>query len=134
MLLAIPGHCAATVWKDVAPLLQKAIDKSQKDWSIDNILYHLQERNMQLWVWTEDYKIVAACVSQVIIYPNKKVCQLPFIAGKMMRNWLDCEQEVTKWAKEQGCTQLEGFCRDGWLRVLMPRNWFKCWITMRKDI
>lgn len=134
MLQAISWQAVPNVWSVVSPMLQRAINKSQKDYSLEDILYHLGQRNMQLWVWLEKDQIEACCISQIIEYPQRKVCQLPFVAGRMMRRWIACEDEISKWAKSQGCTQLEGFCRDGWLRVLSPRNWFKVWITMRKEI
>jgi hypothetical protein len=134
VLEPIPSHCVSKVWGSVAPILQRAIDKSQKDFLAEDILQRLLDQHMQLWVWIENGEIVACCITQIANYPQRKVCQLPFIAGKAMRHWLSCEPIFIQWAKANGCNQLEGFCRDGWLRVLNPMSWFKVWTTMRKDI
>lgn len=134
MLKAIPAQCVPDVWNTCAPLLQKAVEKTQKDFLLDDILNALLLRDMQLWVWIEDFKIVACCVTQIVVYPQRKICQLPFIGGSGMKQFLKCEDEFILWARAHGCSQLEGFDRGGWLRILSVKNWFKAWVTIRKDI
>ena len=132
MLLSIPQYCVPTVWESVAPLLQKAVDKGQHDYSLEDIKSCLLNRDMQLWVWVEENKIIACCITSVVIYPQRKICQLPYIAGAGLKQWLQHEDTIITWAKAQGCTKLEGFDRGGWLRVL--KTWYKVWVTIRKDI
>lgn len=120
------------VWPVIAPLLQRAVDKSQGDMSVDDIRDALTKRDMQLWVWTENTEITACLVTQIVDYPRRRVCQMPFIAGRSMKLWLACESMIAAWAKEHDCTQLEGFARKGWLRVLP--HWRQAWTTIRKDI
>lgn len=132
MLVTIPSFCVPNVWASVAPILQKAVDKSQEDYTLEDIQNCLLNRSMQLWVWVVEEKIIACCVTMVVCYPQRKVCQLPYIAGVGLKQWLACEDAVIKWAKDNGCTKLEGFDRGGWLRVL--KGWYKVWITIRKDI
>jgi hypothetical protein len=115
-------------------MLQKAVDKTQKDFLLEDILGFLIAQDMQLWVWVEDNDIVACCITQIINYPRRSVCTLPYIAGSGMRRFLQCEDQIIAWAKERGCTQLEGFDRGGWLRVLKLKNWFRAWTVIRKDI
>lgn len=134
MLQAIPAQCVPNVWATCAPLLQRAIDKTQRDFLIDDILRLLLSEDMQLWIWVEDFKIVACCITTITIYPQRKVCQLPYIAGSGLKRFLTCEAQFITWAKAHGCTQFEGFDRGGWLRILQPRGWFKVWTTIRKDI
>ena len=132
MLVGVKNTDIDLVWSIVAPMIQRAIDKSEHDYSIDDVYHHLCQRNMQLWYWVGDCGIIACMVSVIASYPNRKVCQLPFIGGKGLRIWIHAEPIIAAWAKEQGCTQLEGFCRQGWVRVL--KNWRVVWQTMRKDI
>ena len=134
MFTGISKHHIPQIWDVVAPMLQKAINKSQKDYSVDDIFNFLMSDDMQLWAWLEDKKIIACCISQIVNYPQRKVCQLPYIAGSGLRRFLEAEEIIIKWAKMNDCTQLEGCARDGWLRIMQPRNWFKVWVTIRKDI
>lgn len=113
-------------------MLKRAVDRGQHDYNLEDILNLLLNRDMQLWVWVKEQKIIACCVTMVVVYPQRKVCQLPYIAGAGLRQWLECEETIIKWAKANGCTKLEGFDRGGWLRVLT--GWYKVWVTIRKDI
>lgn len=133
MLVGILHDEVDDVWAIVAPLLQKAIDVSEQDFDIDDVYWDIVERNMQLWVWADkNDDIVAACVTQLINKPRKRICSIPLIGGKDMKSWILCEPAIIEWAKVNGCVQLEGYCRDGWFRIL--RNWRKVWTTMRRDI
>jgi hypothetical protein len=123
-----------TVWGRVAPILQRAIDLSQGDYLAKDVYHALKAKDMQLWVWREGQEISTVWITQILNYPQRKVCQLLFVAGSGLRQKLATEETFVQWAKAQGCTQCELGGRDGWLRVLAPRNWFKVWTTMRKDI
>ena len=133
MLRGITFDRIEAVWPHVEGMLQKAVDKSQHDYLLEDIYFALLSRDMQLWVWIVGEDITACCVTMINNYPNRRVCQLPYIAGQGMGDWITlCEPVIVEWAKQRGCTQLEGFCRDGWLRVL--KHWRKAWTTMRRDI
>lgn len=132
MLTGVLANDIGLYWPEVAPLLQKAIDKSQNDYSIHDIRSLLEARDMQLWIWLVDSKVAACLVTVIANYPHRRVCQMPFIAGRFMKDWLKMETVIAQWAKERGCSQLEGFCRPGWTRVL--KNWSIVWTTMRRDI
>jgi hypothetical protein len=133
MLHGVPFDRVETVWPVVQPMLQKAVDASQQDCGMEDIYFALLSRDMQLWTWVEDGAITAIFVTAIHNYPNRRVCQIPYIAGKGVHQWYPVvEQALSEWAKSRGCSQLEGFCREGWLKIL--KNWRKAWITMRKDI
>lgn len=132
MLQGIVTDEIDTVWAICSGLLQKVIDRDQKDFLVDDIHELLKSRDMQLWVWRARNKITACLVTKIVNYPRRRVCQMPYIAGADMKDWLACEPIITAWAKENGCSQLEGFARKGWLRVLP--HWRVVWTTIRKDI
>lgn len=132
MLRGIKHDEAFIYWWIVGPMLQKAIDKSQHDMELQDVFEAIVSRDMQLWTWVTADGIQAACVTQIITTPRKKICSMPLIGGSHMRDFLKVEESIVEWAREQGCVQLEGYCRDGWMRVL--KNWKKVWTTMRRDI
>lgn len=132
MLAGVLSSDVDNAWGEVAPMLQRALDKSQHDYDLDYVYNSIVCRDMQLWVWIEAGKIEAAAVTQIIDHPLKRICAMPLIGGRFMRHWLGSEDQFIAWAKAQGCTQIEGYCRDGWIRIL--KNWKKAWTTMRRDI
>lgn len=132
MLYGVPWYDIEIAWPQVEGFLQKAVDQSPGDRSVLDYKKEIEDAKAQLWVWIVDGNIRAACVTRIVEYPNRKVCAMPLIGGDSMKDWLLVEPQLIEWAKEQGCSQLEGYCRDGWLRVL--KNWRKVWTTMRRDI
>lgn len=132
MLVGILSQDIDKVWLTVVPIVKRAIDKSQHDYTIENVYDAIKNRDMQLWVWYGEDKIEACLVSAIATFPNRRVCQLLFIAGIGLRDWLSSESIITEWARANGCSQLEGYARDGWLRVL--KSWRKVWTTIRRDI
>lgn len=134
MLQGIHTSQLDDVWPQVEGWVHAAVLKSQHDYTVQDIKEFIRNRSMQLWVWYEGDEIVACLVSTIIVFPRRKVCSLPFIGGRAMRKWLTSEVEeiVAQWAREQGCSQFEGYCRDGWLRLLP--HWNKVWTTMRRNI
>ena len=132
MLFCVSKDNVPVSWQYVHDLLEPAAERSDGDYTIDDIYHELMNGTMQLLVWQTKEKITAACVIKIIVKKHKKICTMPLIGGKDMEEWLKVEDQLVEYARQQGCTQLEGYCRDGWLRVL--KKWKKVWTTMRRDI
>lgn len=132
MLYGIQPHEVDIVWPIVAPLIQQAIDKGPKDFSVQDILERVLDTEMQLWVWDTGSGIEACCITTIVNYPQKIVCEMPYIAGGKMRDWLSMEAVIVEWARSKDCTQLGGCGRIGWLRVL--KNWRDVGTKLRRDI
>jgi hypothetical protein len=132
MLRGIPFHQIDSVWPTVRPLIMRALGKGQGDSLPIDIYRSLVERDMQLWAWSEGDQIDACAVTQIVTYPRRKVCQVHLVAGIGLKKWLAAQEVIASWAKENGCSQLEAFCRDGWRRVLP--SWRKAWVAMRRDV
>lgn len=132
MIYHVSMNNIPAAWGETEPLLQKAINVSQHDYDTNDVYHELFTGKMQLFVWVPEKAITAILITRISNRPRKKVCELPFIAGTDMKLWLEFEPYIVKFAQEQGCSELEGYCRDGWLRVL--KNWRKVWTTMRREI
>jgi hypothetical protein len=79
--------------------------------------------NAQLWVACDAEGIAAALVSRIAAYPKRRICQVPLIGGRDMRRWLEPMQTLIEdFAREHGCTHMEGGGRSGWCRVAGYQN------------
>ena len=114
------------------PLLTPAIARSAGRWDLGAVIDFLQSGNMDLWVVYRGPDMLAAVVTQIIRYPRMKVCSIPFLGGKRMKDWLYLVEEIEQWAKDQGCKEMESAdARNGkWLPVL--GDWLKGYIQIRK--
>lgn len=121
------------VWEEVAPLLQKAVKRSEGELSTDDVLEHIQNQTFQLWVAIVEEKIIMAMVTQFIDYPRKRVLRVLSIGGE---NFSVLHEKfnpmVESFALENGCTSLELWGRKGWKKMLP--DWESKYIVFTKDL
>lgn len=135
MLYGVIHSEVPRVWPVVLPMLRKAFERCEGDYTEEDIYAGLLNREYQLWIYWHDLTIVAACVTCVVVYPQRKVCCFMLIGGKGLKFWKQSAQEgITTWAKEKGCTVLEGYDTRSWLRVLIKYGWRGVWLVIRKEI
>lgn len=120
------------LWEVVEPMIGSALEYSDGKYDTDDIHELLEEKQMQLWVVVENKIIIACGVTQIVIYPQKKVCLLVVVAGKDFSRWSDKLNYIEEWACDIGCTSFEAYCRPGWEKIL--KDWEKIHTVMRKSI
>lgn len=133
MLVGIPSERLPGLWILCAPLIDKAIQRTDCDFDIDDIYQKALTKDCQVWAWIDGGKITACFVTTLLIHPKRKICSVPLIGGAGLSVWRNGVDEVLgKWAKEQGCEYLEGYARKGWLRVL--KDWSTISTTIRRKL
>ena len=60
---------------------------------------------------------------------------MDWIGGKRMMEWLPKAMEILKdYAKDCGCSHLEGYGRKAWAKVLKKYNWEPEYIAYRMEM
>jgi len=135
---AVPREAIDIVWGDVSGMLNKAIQTSAGKYHIDDIYQHLNEGYYNLWLIIDnkkDKKVIAAITTRIIEYPSKKAMAMDWIGGRRMMEWLPIAMErLTSFAKDCGCTHLEGYGRKAWSKILKKYNWNPEYIAYRMEI
>lgn len=120
------------VWPDVAPILQKALDRADNRYLITDIYQAVVDKDMQLWVTFNHAGIVAAGITQIIQYPQKKILALPFVGGEEMPKWIDSVMhDIELFAREKGCDGIDLLGRPGWKKFI---NFNQYYIAMTKPL
>ncbi len=115
MIIKVPQEDLHIVWNEVEPLIKKALDDT---YTARDILDGLVKNAFQLFISWED-KVESAVITEVIQYPQKKVCRYFLAGGSNINNWLEpIQQEIEKFAKYNQCDAIEVAGRKGWLRKL----------------
>ena len=115
MIIKVTQEDLHIVWNEVEPLIKKALDDT---YTARDILDGLVKNSFQLFISWED-KVESAVITEVIQYPQKKVCRYFLAGGSNMNNWLEpIQQEIEKFAKYNQCDAIEVAGRKGWLRKL----------------
>ena len=110
------------VWDKVEPILARVVPRSEGELETEDILDLVTEGRMQLWIVAEDKEIIAALVTQIITYRQKKLLRLVSLAGEdfsMFKHFLDM---VQSFAIQKDCTALELWGRKGWKKLLPEWN------------
>ena len=110
----MPWDKVEPIWPLVEPLIQKAIDRGQGEYEAGDILAFLLSRDMQLWV-SDDLE--AAAVTQIIVYPRRKVCSVLLVGGCGLHQWKNTKV-IETWAAAQGCELMRAHGRRGWHRAV----------------
>lgn len=103
-----------TVWWQVEPLIQRALDRGSI-YTIDEIYDALRSREMQLWAWVDED--IEACLVTAIQYTDTTFCLLLALGGKSMDLWSRFLPLVEDWARDQGATEMRIYGRAGWAKV-----------------
>lgn len=104
------------IWSQAKPFIERALPFSVGKFNIDYIYHALKDARMQLWV-VLDPDVVAAGVTEVQNYPQKRVCSVMF-AGGDGQDWPRLMLTIEEFARYSGCNSVEIWGRKGWERVL----------------
>ena len=135
---AVPREAIDIVWPDVINMLNKAVETSKGKYHINDIYEDLTKGFYNLWLIIDDKgedKVVAALTTRLIKYPNRSAMAMDWVGGKRMAEWLPIAMEkLTSFAKDCGCSHLEGYGRKVWIKVLKRYNWKPEYIAYRMEI
>ena len=120
------------IWDQVEPILARAVSRSEGELKTNDILNFVIEGDMQLWIVAENKEIIAALVTQIITYPQKRILRLVSLAGEDFNKFKHFLDMVQSFAIQKGCTALELWGRKGW-KKLLP-EWNSEYIVYTKDI
>lgn len=106
------------VWKDVAPMIERALAYFDDRVGIDDIYQSLKAKNNQLWLVFRGGEILTAVITEIAIYPKKKVLTIAYLAGRDFKSWQYGLSVLKDFAKSHGCSCIEIRGRRGWEKLL----------------
>ena len=122
----------AYIWEEVARLRNRVKEHSEGEADPDDFLEPLTHGHMQLWIATEDKQMHSAMITQIIVYPQKKVLRVISIAGSDFKRLYEFNDMVESFAIKTGCSGMELWGRRGW-KKLLP-DWESNYIVYSKDL
>jgi len=119
MIVPVPQNEIQHVWHIVGPLLQKGIDKSNGEYTLDDVYRFCTDGDMQLLMAVIEDEIVAALNTEIIIYPRKKAFRLINAGGSHLKEWgPELWEFMEAAAKLNDCDLIEAIGRPGWMKYL----------------
>lgn len=135
-LMGVRQDMVQAIWNKAKPHLEKALEHSDGEFEIDDVLKFLLDRTMQLWVLYDisTHDVVMAGCTEIVVHPNKKICRVVLIGGLSMDLWQAQTPVFEDWAREQGCVQMETLARKGLARKLAQLDYKQIYQVCRKEI
>ena len=111
----VPVENLEQLWPMAEPLLNKAIEKAEGGWEIEDVKISCDIGEYILWIVRNGK---AAVILEVSEYHNGKQCDIVMIGGDIMNEWIDELDEIEGWAKRVGCNRMILTGRIGWQKML----------------
>lgn len=122
------------VWGAVRGLVQAACDGSSGKYVPADIIRLLASRHMQLWIVSTEDAPIAAVMTEIAVFPQRKVCRLLACTGEDFPSWLGFLDEIEAWARGHGCSAIEPLARPGWKRILKARGYAETHVILEKPL
>lgn len=108
------------VWPEAEPLLAKGILGRIPTYSTNRLFDMCMTDVYQLWVAvSDDDQIIAAAVTRLHEDELAKTCAIITLGGQDVKDWLHLlDQELTHFAEENNCDQIEAMTRPGFSRLV----------------
>jgi len=113
-------------WPQIRHLVEKPLVRTGaiKDFAPEDVLNFIKNREMQCWVAHEEGKILAVGVTQVLVYPQRKVLGMPFVGAESntIKAWLEHFATFEEFARSMDCECIRFWGRKGWERLFKPTD------------
>ena len=132
----VPPNHVDDVWDVVEGIIAPAVILTNGRYMVEDVRVAARTGNMQLWiVFTDENKIIGCGVTAISEYPSRRLLTVLFIAGSKFRSWRNEIIEIlSRWGKDNKCSGLEAYGRDGWIKMLDAYNIKRGLTMMEKDI
>ena len=131
----VPIEHINAVWERLVPILEPAVAVTNGRYTTYDVYIAAQQSNIQLWIAFEGESIYGLEVTCVTDYPSKRVLTSMFTGGAKLREWrAEMMDVLVRWAKDNQCTAIEGYGRDGWVKMLEPYGVTKGLVMFEKEV
>jgi hypothetical protein len=132
----VPPNHVNDIWDAVEGFIAPAVMVTNGRYMVEDVKAAAKNGDMQLWIaFTDDRDIIGCEVTAISDYPSRRILTLLFTGGKNIRSWRDEMTEVLlRWAEDSRCSGIEGYGKEGWIKMLEPYG-IKRGLTMfEKDL
>lgn len=99
-----------------------------------DVLLELERGEKQLWMHSTDDDFKATIITQIIDLPAKRRCEVVYLGGLDMLEYVGEVSAIEDWARDNGCDDIQAIGRPGWERALKPLGYTRRYITVGRDL
>lgn len=106
-------------WARCRELMAPAFNYRVSIYTVDDVYAPLKSAQMQLWVAHDGQEILGSVVTTVTRGSLGSLCEVICLGGSQLKSWVALfDQEITKFATENGCLAIEAITRRGFARYV----------------
>ena len=128
------------IWSNVVPLLSKPLETGLGEVGLDDIKEWIKNQTQQLWLILdeEEQKIIGACTTQIMVYPNQSHLRIQLIGAESNRlqEYMEQYPPIAKeFCRENNLSHIEVIAhRKGWERLLSNKGYKKYYTVLVKEM
>ena len=132
----VPFNHIDDVWEAVKGFIAPAVKMTNGRYMVEDIRIAAKRGDMQLWIaFTEDRDIIGCEVTAISEYPSRRLLTSLFTGGNDLRSWRDKMMQIlVRWAEDNQCSGIEGYGREGWIKMLEPYGVKRGLTMFEKDL
>jgi hypothetical protein len=131
----VPTQFIDTCWEQIKPFMEKAAKYTHGRYTSDDIYDSVVEHDYQLWVAFDETGIKGAVVTNMVIYPKRKLLCMAFCGGHDLKEWKDPMLSLLqRFAKDMGCDGIEATARAGWAKIFTNDGYKQHWVTFELPV
>lgn len=117
---AIPVDMVDSIWDDIAPKIEMAIEHSNGELTLSGILRRIKKKDMILLAITKKGVILAGITLEISVFDSgKRVLFLTTVGGSEIDTWLDkVSDAVESIGRDHNCEEIYISGRAAWARKL----------------
>ena len=110
--------------------MEKAAKYTYGRYTSDDIYDSVTEHDYQLWVAFDGKDIKGAVVTNIMVYPKRKLLCMSFCGGHGLKEWKEPMLSLLqRYAKDMGCDGIEATARAGWAKIFQSDGYKQNWVT-----
>lgn len=132
----VPLEQINNIWDSICPFLEPAVEVTNGRYTTYDVYVLLQTSKMCLWVAFDDDGVINGIqVTAITDYPSKRALTSVFTGGINLRSWREPMMVMLQnWAKDNGCQIIEGYGREGWVKMLQPYGVRMTQVAFEKEV
>ncbi len=109
-LYIVPTNHVQQYWHLAEPLLQRALDKGNDEFTADTLKLTVAQGQQQLLLLMKEDECYCALTVQWVMYPNERIAYITYIGTKKERGAITKQgfEQFKDWVKHNGGTAIQG--------------------------
>ena len=123
------------IWDEASKQLARAMDRMPGRYTTDDVLASIMAGETQLWVAMDGEDMLSACVTRIYATPLSRILGIEWIGGDAVDLWANDGLDLfERFARDNNCAKIEGYCRRGWKKILESKDWTELHTKFEKDL